>query len=167
MLAPYRILTPEQARHNTSFRYSDHMIRRVVAAAALAVVLMAALPAVARADLETRNGDGTLRASATGIAYGAVGKGSIWLLDRTADGKRGWSVSGSVHRRIHHSGNWWEIRGSNMSFFTQKAWSLRIYASGIRVRIVANGTLYLQGTGRYAFGSTWHNWPVTGRSYLL
>jgi hypothetical protein len=142
------------------------MIRGVVATTALVAALMGAVPAVAKADLETRNGAGTLRASATGIGYGVVGKGSIWLLDRSADGHRGWSVS-NANRRIHHSGNWWEMRGTNMSFFTQKAWSMRIYATGIKVRIVANGTLYLQGTGQYAFGSTWHNWPVTGRSYLL
>jgi hypothetical protein len=142
------------------------MIRGVLAVTALVGALMAALPATAFADLETRNGAGTLRASASGVGYGVVGSGSIWILDRSADGRRGWSVS-NYHRKIHHTGNWWELRGTNMSFFTQKAWSLRIYGTGIRVRIVANGTLYLQGSGRYAFGAAWHNWPGTGRSFPL
>ena len=87
MLHPYRILTVEQATHNTSFRYSDHMIRGALAVTALVGALMAALPATALADLETRNGSGTLRASASGFAYGAVGKGSIWLLDFGAVGR--------------------------------------------------------------------------------
>jgi hypothetical protein len=142
------------------------MIRGIFALTAVTVALMAALPAVAKADLITQRGAGTLRASGSGVSYGVVGKGTIWVLDRTADGHQGWSVSG-WSKKIHHAGNWWELRGSHMSLQTQRTWSMRIYGSGIQVRIVANGTAYLQGSGRYAIGRTWHNWPAVGHSFPI
>jgi hypothetical protein len=148
----------------------------VLGAAAALPANALAFPALARsgcgsgcAAFQTSNGHGTLRASATGSAYGSVGSGSIWVLDRTSDGNRGWSVYGYERGPIRHSGGWREFRGVGMTFSMRNAWSLKIpSSSGIGVRIVANGNVTITGSGLYSInGSTWRTWPSLGRFFAL
>ncbi len=118
---------------------------------------------------QTSNGAGSLRASAKGSSYGNVGSGQIWVLDRTSDGKRGWTVSGYEQGPIVHSGGWREFRGSGMTFSMQSAWSLKILnARGIAVRVVADGSVTIAGSGKYSInGSAWRNWPSLSRLFGL
>jgi hypothetical protein len=119
---------------------------------------------------QTANGKGSLRASAKGTGWGDVGSGQIWVLDRTADGVRGWWVGGYERGPIIHSGGWREFRGTNMKFSVQSAWSLRILnAGGIAVRLQSNtGDVTIAGSGKYSVnGGTWRTWPALGRLFFL
>jgi hypothetical protein len=157
-------------------------MRKLLLTLGLVLVVLAAAPVGAQAapvlagslcgttcsTFQTWNGAGQQRASATGTAYGSIGRGSIELLDRTADGVRGWSVAG-YDRAVKLKYGWWKFSGIGMTFSTKKSWSFRILkAQGINVRIVASGSTYVQGSGLYSInGSNWRLWPSLGRRFYL
>jgi hypothetical protein len=118
---------------------------------------------------QTWNGAGDQRGSATGTAYGSIGRGTILLLDRTADGVRGWSVAGYDRSPVRLKYGWWKFQGTDMTFSAMKAWSFKIVkAHGINVRIVASGSTYVQGSGYYSINSSnWRSWPALGRRFSL
>jgi hypothetical protein len=147
----------------------------VLSAMAAAPVGAQAAPVLAQSlcgttcgTFQTWNGAGQQRASATGTAYGSIGRGTIVLLDRSADGVRGWSVAG-YDRSVRLKDGWWKFTGVDMTFSTKKSWSFKILkARGINVRIVASGSTYIQGSGRYSINSSnWRTWPALGRRYFL
>jgi len=51
----------------------------------------------------------------------------------------------------------------------QSAWSLKILnARGIAVRVVADGSVTIAGSGKYSInGSAWRNWPSLSRLFGL
>jgi|1185.fasta_scaffold24444_2 hypothetical protein len=156
-------------------------MRRVITL--LVLVLAAALPADALAipmsaravcgsscgSFETQNGNNSLRSSGKGIVYGTVDRGRVWLLDRQADGIRGWSIYGYERGPIRHRGGWREFRGANMTFSAHDRWGVRIVdGRGVDVRIVAAGSVTIRGWGRYSLnGSGWRSWPSFDRLFAL
>src|SRR5437764_9014293 len=131
-------------------------MRKLLLIVGLLLLAMAAAPVGAQAapvlaqslcgttcgTFQTWNGAGQQRASATGTAYGSIGRGTIELLDRSADGVRGWSVAG-YDRAVKLKYGWWKFSGIGMTFSTRKAWSFEILkAHGVNVRSVASCSTY-------------------------
>jgi hypothetical protein len=157
------------------------MFRRTVLCALIATAL--ALPAAAAASTlytaksvcgtscgtwQSSKGSGFARVWASGTGYGDVGSGSIWFKDRLANGKIDYSVSG-WNKRIYRGDGWYEFRGTNMSFLATNKWVMKINASGVYARVVADGTVTLRGSnGTFAMnGGSWRHWPSVKRSYNL
>lgn len=113
--------------------------------------------------LQTDNASGTVKFDGRGVAYGRVnGKGTVRV--------KGTSFSvGHWSSRKKSSTGWWVYTGKSMSFSVSSVVHLRIKGGGIDVRIVADGTGYLQGSqGRYLLNSSgWRAMPAGGRSFSL
>jgi hypothetical protein len=113
--------------------------------------------------LQTDRASGTVKFDGRGVAYGRVnGKGTVRV--------KGTSFSvGNWSSRTRSSTGWWVYTGRSMSFSVSSTVHLRIKGGGIDVRIVADGTGYLQGTqGRYLLNSSgWRAMPGSGRSFSL
>jgi hypothetical protein len=117
--------------------------------------------------LQTENASGRVRVDGNGTAYGQVaGASTIRIKDRTRDGKKGFSVSGWTTRTKSSTG-WWTFKGHGMSFLIEKAFGLRIRGGQTDARVVASGSAYLSGTGRYQLNGVWHTITLVGRSLAL
>jgi hypothetical protein len=119
------------------------------------------------------HGDGVLRQTGTGVTYGTVGQGTIAILDRSDDGKVGYSVAGWEH---HWTKNGWAyFSGKGMSYLAKTSWTVRINGSwGISTTTRAHGWGFIQGSGKWSLNgaggsssSRWPDWPSGGRSFTL
>jgi hypothetical protein len=113
--------------------------------------------------LQTDSAGGTVRFDGRGVAYGQVnGKGTVRV--------KGTSFSvGHWSTRTRTSTGWWVYTGRGISFSVSSTVHLRLKGTGIDVRVVADGTGYLQGSrGRYLLNSSgWRAMPSGGRSFSL
>src|SRR5690349_22101809 len=91
------------------------------------------------------HGDGVLRQTGTGVTYGTVGQGTIAILDRSDDGKVGYSVAGWEH---HWSKDGWAyFSGKGMSYLAKTSWTVRINGSWcISTTTRSRGWGYNQGS---------------------
>ncbi len=98
---------------------------------------------------EASNASGALTMAANGDVWGRVGKGTIWLLDRSNPGSRDWSVSGATGKRKAGT-NWWRYSGRHLSFSAYHKWTVRIReSSGVYLTAVAAGWVQVPTSGTF------------------
>ena len=118
-------------------------------------------------------GDGVLRQNGTGVTYGTIGQGTIAILDRSADGKVAYSVSGWDHHWMKDG--WAYYSGKGLSYLVKTTWTVRINGSwGISTTTRAQGWGFIQGSGKWSLNGAggsnsgnWPAWPSGGRSFTL
>jgi len=122
-------------------------------------------------SLQTARGAGILRVAACGVTWGTVRYGRIIVKDRSANGKRDWSVTGWERRRRLSSGRT-QFFGHDMRVYISTRYTVTVRGRGLSTGTVARGRSYVRGAVRshgsyHLNGGRARRWPLSGRTLVL
>jgi hypothetical protein len=115
-------------------------------------------------------GNGTLNINGNGAEWGSISSGTVKVEDKSHNGHRDWSLTGCDKRFKDPSDETVTVCQANNTIYFNvgTVWWLSLNGTGVSASVVANGGVYIKGSGGYHINNGGRkSWPSAGKFFQL
>jgi hypothetical protein len=115
-------------------------------------------------------GKGTLNINGNGAEWGSISSGTVKVQDKSHNGHQDWSLTGCDKRFKQADDKSITVCQANNTIYFNvgTVWWLSLNGTGVSASVVANGGVYIKGSGGYHINNGGRkSWPSAGKFFQL